>query len=64
MFKRFSQHFIYKDEYNRRLIADSKQLLDWNRDKNEDSSEDEDDSDNESSSDEESDDQSSEDEDN
>jgi hypothetical protein len=59
LLRQFRKHFIYKEDYNNRLIADSKQLLDWNRQKDEDSSEDEDESEDESGSESGSDDESS-----
>ena len=63
LFTRFKKHFIFKEDFNNRLLTDSKQLLDWNRQKD-DSSDEEDESDNESSSESESEGESSSDEDN
>lgn len=57
MLRQFKKHFIFKEDFNDRLIGDSEQLLDWNRHKDEDSSDEEesaDDSESESGSDEDS----------
>ena len=64
LFLRFKRHFIFKEDFNNKLLSESKQLLDWNRQKGEDSSDEEDDSDDESSSETESEGESSSDEDN